>query len=171
MNQINIQYYKSRIGEFILGSFDDKLCMLDWRYRRMRTTIDNRLKTALKSDYVHTESDVIENTIEQLEQYLSGDRTEYDLPLLMVGTEFQKKVWNALLAIPYGHTSSYLELAKCVANKNAVRATASANGANAISLIVPCHRVIGSDGSLVGYAGGLPVKKRLLKLEQAHLFQ
>ena len=85
----------------------------------------------------------------------------------MVGSSFQLKVWNALLAIPYGTTISYLELAQHLGNKNAVRAVASANGANAIALIVPCHRVIGATNKLVGYAGGLSTKKKLLKLELA----
>lgn len=167
MNQINIQYYKTKVGEFILGSFDSKLCMLDWRYRKMRTTIDNRIRNGLKADYVENGDEIINKAIEQLDEYLRGDRNKFDIPLLMVGTEFQKSVWNALMKVPYGLTSTYLQLAENVNNKKAVRAVANANGANAISLIIPCHRIIGSNGKLVGYAGGLPVKKRLLKLEQS----
>jgi len=167
MNQINIQYYKTKVGEFILGSFDSKLCMLDWRYRRMRTTIDNRIRNGLKAEYVENGDELIDKAIEQLDEYLHGDRRRFDIPLLMVGTEFQKSVWNALIKVPYGHTSTYLQLAENVNNKKAVRAVASANGANAISLIIPCHRIIGSNGDLVGYAGGLPVKKRLLELEKS----
>jgi methylated-DNA-[protein]-cysteine S-methyltransferase len=167
MNQINIQYYKTKVGEFILGSFDSKLCMLDWRYRKMRTTIDNRIRNGLKADYVENGDEIINKAIEQLDEYLRGDRNKFDIPLLMVGTQFQKSVWNALMKVPYGLTSTYLQLAENVNNKKAVRAVANANGANAISLIIPCHRIIGSNGKLVGYAGGLPVKKRLLKLEQS----
>jgi len=167
MNQINIQYYKTKVGEFILGSFDSKLCMLDWRYRRMRTTIDNRIRNGLKAEYVENGDELIDKAIEQLDEYLHGDRSRFDIPLLMAGTEFQKSVWNALIKVPYGHTSTYLQLAENVNNKKAVRAVASANGANAISLIIPCHRIIGSNGDLVGYAGGLPVKKRLLELEKS----
>ena len=167
MNQINIQYHKTKVGEFILGSFDSKLCMLDWRYRRMRTTIDNRIRNGLKAEYVENGDEIIDKAIEQLDEYLRGDRNKFDIPLLMVGTEFQKSVWNALMKVPYGLTSTYLQLAENVNNKKAVRAVASANGANAISLIIPCHRIIGSNGELVGYAGGLPVKKRLLELEQS----
>jgi methylated-DNA-[protein]-cysteine S-methyltransferase len=84
----------------------------------------------------------------------------------MVGTDFQKSVWEALMKIPYGKTASYLDIAKFINKKKAVRAVASANGANSISLIIPCHRIIGSNGELVGYGGGVPVKKRLLKIEQ-----
>jgi methylated-DNA-[protein]-cysteine S-methyltransferase len=84
----------------------------------------------------------------------------------MVGTDFQKRVWEALLRVPFGTTSTYLQLAKNIKNEKAVRAVASANGANSMSIIIPCHRIIGSNGKLVGYAGGLPIKKQLLKLEQ-----
>jgi len=83
----------------------------------------------------------------------------------MLGSDFQKSVWKALLEIPYGKTASYLELAKKIGNEKAVRAVANANGANAIGIIIPCHRIIGSDGSLTGYGGGLPLKKKLLELE------
>jgi len=166
MNQINIQYYTTKFGEFILGSFDGKLCLLDWRYRRMRSAIDQRIKNGLKAEYVECGDEVIDEAICQVDEYLRGDRSKFDISLLMVGTEFQKGVWNALMKVPYGRTSTYLQLAEEVNNRKAVRAVASANGANAISLIIPCHRIIGSDGALVGYAGGLPVKKRLLELEK-----
>ncbi|ASJ73231.1 methylated-DNA--[protein]-cysteine S-methyltransferase [Granulosicoccus antarcticus] len=166
MNQINIRYYKTKVGEVILGSFDNKLCMLDWRYRRMREAVDRRIKKGLAAEFVESEDDLIDQTIEQLDEYLRGDRSQFDIPLLMVGTEFQKSVWGALLDIPYGLTSTYLQLAINLNNKKAVRAVASANGANAISVIIPCHRIIGSNGDLVGYAGGLPVKKQLLELER-----
>ena len=86
----------------------------------------------------------------------------------MVGTVFQKNVWNSLLKIPYGTTSTYLQLAKDINNEKAVRAVAGANGANAIAVIIPCHRIIGSNGELVGYGGGLSVKKRLLKIENSY---
>ncbi len=167
MKQINIQYYKTKIGELVLGAFDGKLCMLDYRYRRMRTTVDHRIAKGLDAVIVEQDDDILQETRRQLDEYLAGERTEFDIPLLMVGTEFQKKVWNALLNVPYGTTSSYLQLAKDIGNEKAVRAVANANGANAIGIIIPCHRIIGSDGTLVGYAGGLPIKKRLLKLEKS----
>ncbi len=166
MKHINIQYYKTRIGELILGSFDGRLCLLDFRYRKMRTTVDNRIKNGLKAEFVEQNDETLEKTRVQLDEYLKGDRREFDIPWLMVGTDFQKNVWTALTKVPYGFTLSYLQLAKNINNEKAVRAVASANGANAISLIIPCHRIIGSNGELTGYGGGLPVKKRLLKLEQ-----
>ena len=166
MAQINIQYHKTKIGELILGSFDGKLCLLDFRYRRMRKTVDNRIKKGLNADFVKGDDAVLEKTRVELEEYLNKDRKEFDIPLLMVGSDFQKSVWGALMRVPYGTTSTYLALAKEINNEKAVRAVANANGANAIS-IIPCHRVVGSDGKLVGYGGGLAVKKRLLKLEQS----
>jgi len=165
VNQISIQYHQTRIGEFIIGSFDGKLCLLDFRYRRMRNTVDARLKKGLKATFVEHDDKVLKETRKQFDEYLSGDRTEFDIPLLQVGTDFQKSVWDALMRVPYGTTSTYLQLAKDIGNEKAVRAVAGANGANAIGIIIPCHRIIGSDGELVGYGGGLPVKKRLLKLE------
>jgi methylated-DNA-[protein]-cysteine S-methyltransferase len=168
MNQINIQYYKTKVGELILGSHQHKLCLLDFRYRKMRLTVDNRIKKGLNAEYIEQDDNVLKNTRKQLDEYLIGNRKQFDIPLLTVGTDFQKQVWNALMKVPYGVTSTYLQLAKNIHNEKAVRAVATANGANAIGLIIPCHRIIGSDGELVGYAGGLPTKKRLLKLEQSN---
>lgn len=166
MNQINIQYYKTKYGEFILGSFDNKLCLLDYRYRRMRTTVDQRIQKGLNAEYIEQDDEILQETKKQLDTYFNGERKEFDIPLLTVGTDFQKNVWEALMKVPFGTTSTYLNLAKELDNEKAVRAVANANGANAIAIIIPCHRIIGSNGELTGYAGGLPVKKRLLKLEQ-----
>jgi len=166
MNKINFQYYKTKIGELILGSFDKKLCLLDFRYRKMRTTVDNRIRNGLNAEFIEQDDKILEKTREQIDEYLNEGRNKFDIPLLMVGTDFQKNVWNALMKVPYGATSTYLQLAKDINNEKAVRAVASANGANSIGLIIPCHRIIGSDGELVGYGGGLAVKKRLLKLEK-----
>jgi methylated-DNA-[protein]-cysteine S-methyltransferase len=107
--------------------------------------------------------------IRQLQAYFRGELKEFDLPLAMEGTEFQLRVWNALRAIPYGETISYAQLAERIGNPKAVRAVGLANGSNPIPIIVPCHRVIGSDGSLTGFGGGLPTKKLLLELENKQL--
>ncbi len=162
---ISIGYFTTPVGELILGSYEGKLCLADWRYRKKREQIDSRLQKGLNAQYVEENSEVIEATITQLEEYFSHKRKVFDIPLLMLGTDFQNSVWEGLIKIPYGKTASYLELAKNVGNEKAVRAVASANGANAISILIPCHRIIGSDGSLTGYAGGLDVKKKLLELE------
>ena len=165
MNKIKIQYFKTPVGEIILGSYDNKLCMADWRYRKMRTSIDARLQKGLNNTYVEEDSTVLKLAREQLDAYFQGKRKIFDVPLLLVGTQFQKSVWQGLTKIPFGTTASYLDLAKSINNEKAIRAVASANGANAISIFIPCHRIIGSDGSLVGYAGGLDVKKKLLEIE------
>jgi len=168
MHQIVVQYWQSPVGELMLGSYDDKLCLVDWNTRKQRERLDRRLQKALNAEYVEGTSKVIEETILQLKAYFSKKRKDFDIPLLLTGTDFQKSVWNALMQIPYGETASYLEQARSIGNEKAVRAVASANGANAISILIPCHRIIGSDGSLTGYAGGLDVKKKLLSLEKWH---
>ena len=165
MNKISIQTYKSPIGELLLGSYEGKLCLADFKYRRMRTSIDNRIQKGLKAEYIEQSSEVIEETIKEMKEYFVGERKDFDIPLLMVGTDFQKSVWEGLIQVPYGTTASYLELSRNIGNEKAVRAVASANGANAIAILIPCHRIIGSNGDLVGYAGGLPVKRQLLDLE------
>ena len=166
MTAICIQYHKTKIGELILGSYSGKLCLLDFRYRKMRKAVDDRIKKGLSADFIEEDSEIIEKTRLELDEYFQENRREFDLPMQMVGSDFQKSVWNALLKVPYGTTSTYLQLAKDINNEKAVRAVAGANGANAMAIIIPCHRIIGSKGELVGYAGGLPTKKRLLMLEQ-----
>jgi len=166
MTNICIQYHKTKIGELVLGSFESKLCLLDFNYRKMRKAVDDRLKKGLNADFIEKDSDIIEKTRTELDEYFQEKRQEFNIPIQMVGTDFQKSVWNALLKVTYGTTSSYLQLAKKINNEKAVRAVAGANGANAIAIIIPCHRIIGSNGELVGYAGGLTTKKYLLTLEQ-----
>ena len=145
--------------------------MCDWRYRLSRESIDRRIQDGLNASMVEAGSAVIELSKKQLEQYFRGERKIFDLPILMVGSDFQKKVWNALLEIPYGKTQSYASLSRKLGDEKAIRAVARANGDNALSFIVPCHRILGSDGSLTGYAGGLRVKKKILQLEGASLQQ
>lgn len=129
----------------------------------------------IKLDEVSVESSVIPEVLEsavlQLQQYFSGERQEFDLKLNPEGTAFQKKVWKELSNIPYGTTNSYLELSRKLGDEKAIRAVAAANGKNPLWIVVPCHRVIGSDGSLTGYAGGLHRKKWLLELENPPLQQ
>ncbi len=107
--------------------------------------------------------------IRQLQAYFRGELRQFDLPLALKGTQFQRRVWNALREIPYGETISYLQLAERIGSPKAVRAVGLANGSNPIPIIVPCHRVIGSDGSLTGFGGGLSTKKKLLELESKQL--
>lgn len=107
------------------------------------------------------------SAIQQILEYLDGKRSEFTLPLDLRGTEFQRRVWRALLGIPYGQTRSYAEVAQAIGEPAAVRAVGAANGANPCALVVPCHRVVASGGKLGGYGGGLPLKRRLLALEHA----
>lgn len=169
METIAIQYYDSPYGTLMLGSIAERLCLCDWAASRHRKCTDARLKRILKAEYVVRPSDVMRRTMTELEEYFRGTRTTFSIPLLMTGTEFQKKVWQSLLAIPYGTTISYGEEARRIGKPAAVRAVANANGANPMSIIVPCHRVIGSDGTLSGYGGGVAVKKWLLQLEQSNM--
>ena len=134
----------------------------------MRFSVDNRLKKTLNAKFVVQDNKILKETRKQITEYLTAERKIFDLPILYVGSDFQKQVWDALLKINYGETASYLDIAKYIGNEKAVRAVASANGANAIAVIIPCHRIIGSNGELVGYGGGLPIKKRLLNLEEKH---
>lgn len=175
IEQLTIQYYPSAYGEFILGAYQEQLVLCDWRYRKMRREIDERIQGGLQTSYVEVdhefackiETPVIRDTIRQLDEYFNGKRKAFELPLLFVGTDFQKLVWKELLKIPFGETKSYLELSRALGNENAIRAVAAANGANALSIVVPCHRIIGSKGELTGYAGGIATKRKLLKLESA----
>ena len=164
-SQISIVPFASPLGELILGSYEDKLCLCDWKYRKQREQIDARLKKYFNASFYNEPTEVTENTINQLEEYFSGRRQTFDLPLIMAGTEFQKTVWNKLVDIPFGQTQSYLQLSRNLGNEKAIRAVGTANGANAISIIIPCHRIIGSQGELIGYAGGIDTKKKLLRLE------
>jgi methylated-DNA-[protein]-cysteine S-methyltransferase len=167
---ILISEYKSPFGELLIGSYKEALCLCDWKYRKMRPSIDKHIKMGLGSEFHLGDSKINDQTIKQLDEYFNGTRREFTIPIRMVGSDFQKSIWKLLLEIPYGKTDSYLDLSKKFGNLKAIRAVASANGANSISILIPCHRIIGSNGDLVGYAGGLAAKKRLLKLEGLEQF-
>ncbi len=169
MGQIKIKQIKTSYGELLLGSYEDKICLCDWVYRSMRSRIDKRIQNGLKSSYLEGDSSLLKDLEQQLDEYFSKKRTDFNLPLLTVGTDFQNSVWEALQEIKYGQTWTYSDLAAQVGKSEAVRAVGSANGANAISIIIPCHRIIGKGDSLGGYAGGLNTKRRLLELESQPL--
>ena len=133
METILTQYYQSPYGELLLGSFGDKLCLCDWMLNeKRRVPVDKRIRQALHADYEEGTSEVIARAIIQLDEYFACKRTIFDVPLLAVGTEFQRT---------------------------------AANGANALSILIPCHRVVGSNHTLIGYAGGLAAKQGMLALE------
>ena len=157
-NTIKIKRYESPCGVLMLGS-------CDWQVEKHRDHVDRRLKRILRAEFEEGTSEVIEKAVEQLDEFFAGKRSDFDVPLLFVGTDFQKTVWNELLKIPFGQTISYGEMARRIGMPEAVRAVANANGANSMSIFAPCHRVIGSDRSLTGYGGGLDAKRMLLELE------
>lgn len=165
-----VRRYESPCGVLLLGSLDDKLCMCDWLVEKHHTRVCSRLKESLEAAIETGTTEVIEHAAGQLDDFFAGQRKRFGIPLLFAGTDFQKAVWKALLDIPYGQTISYGTLAHRIGRPKATRAVANANGANPISIFVPCHRVIGSDGSLTGYGGGLDTKRALLELEGMPIF-
>ena len=156
------------LGPMLAGASEDGICLLEFVDRRMLETQLKRLNRLLKAEIVPGFSKHFEALNTQLEEYFSGRRREFDLPLVLAGTSFQQKVWAGLQLIPYGSTRSYKEQAEIIGQPSAVRAVARANGDNRIAIIIPCHRVIGADGKLVGYGGGLWRKQYLLNHEIRH---
>jgi methylated-DNA-[protein]-cysteine S-methyltransferase len=148
----NYQYIDSPIGKLRLVS--DGMALLSIEFEGMHGT-----------DGLEQSDDILKQTAQQLAEYFSGHRREFSLPLGAAGTAFQQQVWSALRQIPFGELRSYRDIATEIGNNKAVRAVGAANGRNPIPIVVPCHRVIGSNGSLTGFAGGLAAKRALLELE------
>jgi len=154
MNELYFTYYESPVGLLKIGGTESYIAEISF--------IDN------EEDMVHGEpgiSDIIHQCTEELIEYFAGRRKQFSVPVHQEGTAFQQKVWSELLEIPFAKTVSYLDISKRLGDPKAIRAAASANGRNKIAIIVPCHRVIGSDKSLTGYSGGLWRKKWLLQHE------
>ena len=143
--------YNSPIGELYITADDYSLLSVSF---------------SSKENEISSENNIIKNTKKQLDEYFSRRRKVFDLPLNPIGTEFQKSVWKELIKIPYGQTRTYKEIAIAIGNPNASRAVGNANNKNPIAIIIPCHRVIGSNGDLTGYAGGLDKKQLLLTHEK-----
>ncbi len=163
---VNIQYYSSPCGEIVLASAGDRLCLCDWNGMPCAERNKRRIQRLLNADFREEPSAVLLRMRKQLDEYFNGTRKSFDIPLLPVGTEFQKRVWQALLEIPFGQTRTYKDIALRVDNLKGVRAVAQAIGANGISILIPCHRVVGSNHSLTGFAGGLNAKRILLDTER-----
>ncbi len=168
MTKATILYriYKSPVGNLKIGSIGEKLCMCDWCNSKKHHQNIQRLKQQLNAELKEGSSGTINNAIAQLNEYFSGIRQRFDISLLLIGTEFQKAIWNQLTNIPYGSTVIYSTIARVCSHPESVRATANAIGANPMSIIIPCHRVIGKSGALTGYAGGIAAKQALLNLEK-----
>ena len=167
-NLIHITRFSTEIGPMFAGASSQGICLLEFTDRRMLETEFKDLRKRLNAVILPGENPHLVQVERELQEYFQGIRKEFSVPLHTPGTEFQQSVWQGLRKIPYGQTRSYKEQAINLGNPNAVRAVASANGHNRIAIIIPCHRVIGSDGKLVGYGGGLHRKKWLLDFEQNH---
>ena len=148
----NLFFYETDLG--IIGIRDNNNAITEVFYSKYK--INDHLK----------ETPLIRECFNQLKEYFQGTRREFTIPIEAEGSEFQKKVWKALLDIPYGQTRTYKEIAIAIGNEKACRAVGMANNRNPISIIIPCHRVIGANGKLVGYGGGLDIKEKLLNIEK-----
>jgi AraC family transcriptional regulator, regulatory protein of adaptative response / methylated-DNA-[protein]-cysteine methyltransferase len=156
------------IGEMIAGATNEGLCLLEFIHRKMLPTEYKDLKRLLKTDFEEGENIHIISVRKQLKEYFDGKRKEFTVPLVAPGSEFQMQVWKELQNIKFGSTRTYQEQSIALNRPDSVRAVANANGMNRISILIPCHRVIGSDGKLVGYGGGLERKKWLLDHEKKY---
>ncbi len=165
-NVINIVRFTSPIGPMFACATDQGICLLEFTDRRMLETEFKDLRKRLQAVILPGEHPHLTHLQSELAEYFSGKRKTFTVPLHTPGTDFQQTVWDALQQIPYGETRTYKQQAVAINNPKAVRAVASANGKNRVGILIPCHRVIGSDGSLVGYGGGLHRKKWLLDLEE-----
>ena len=160
MNNCSYSWYESPVGSLLLAGSCDGLAYVSFSSGRHAGSVDPNWTE---------EPSLFADTIQQLREYFAGERKIFSLSLEPRGTEFQRAVWSELQRIPYGETISYTQLAARIGRPKAVRAVGAANGANPIPIIIPCHRVIGNDGTLTGFGGGLPLKKRLLELESRQL--
>jgi AraC family transcriptional regulator of adaptative response/methylated-DNA-[protein]-cysteine methyltransferase len=165
---INTLRIETPLGEMVAGATEDGICLLEFTDRRMLPTEYKDLTRLLKMKLGDGDNIHLKSLRNQLNEYFDGNRREFSIPLVAPGTDFQEAVWKELMEIPYGTTRSYQDQANALNRPDSVRAVANANGMNRISIIIPCHRVIGSDGRLTGYGGGLKRKKWLLDHEKIH---
>ncbi|MDE6369530.1 MAG: methylated-DNA--[protein]-cysteine S-methyltransferase [Muribaculaceae bacterium] len=157
--------YDSPCGQLTLGAIGGNLCICDWNVGSRRQTIDSRLCKEFGATIKAGDDEVLREAKKQLDQYFSRERQSFELPLIFAGGDFRHSIWLKLQSINYGETISYQDFANLLGRPSAVRAVASAIGANPLSIFIPCHRVVGKNGSLTGYAGGLSAKQYLLELE------
>jgi O-6-methylguanine DNA methyltransferase len=153
------------IGELVAAATDTHLVLLEYERRTMYEQQLERVRRALDCEFEPGESPVFDTLRTQLDEYFAGDRRDFDVPMHVPGTPFQTKVWSELQRIPSGTTTTYARLAERIGHPSAVRAVGRANGDNRVAILIPCHRVVGTGGTLVGYGGGLWRKRKLLELE------
>jgi AraC family transcriptional regulator of adaptative response/methylated-DNA-[protein]-cysteine methyltransferase len=164
---IHFTEFETELGAMFACATEEGICFLEFVKRPMLESELKKLSKQLGATVQHGKSKYFELLQQQLAEYFSGTRKEFTIPLILIGTDFQKEVWTELLRIPYGTTRSYKQQAIALNNLKGIRAVAGANGMNKISIIIPCHRVIGENGSLTGYGGGLWRKKKLLAIENS----
>ncbi|MBD8018033.1 bifunctional transcriptional activator/DNA repair enzyme AdaA [Kaistella pullorum] len=167
---VDLKRIETPLGTMIACADDNGICMLEFSDRKALPTELKEISKHFNANIIQGENPHFKILEQELGEYFAGKRQIFTVPLSLVGTEFQKKVWEVLRGIPYGTTRSYQQQANILGNPKAVRAVANANGLNKISIIIPCHRVIGTNGTLTGYGGGIWRKQKLLELEQAMLF-
>jgi AraC family transcriptional regulator, regulatory protein of adaptative response / methylated-DNA-[protein]-cysteine methyltransferase len=165
---IKIIKIETPLGEMIAGAVDDGICLLEFGDRRMLNIEYKDLERYLTTTIIESENTHLVTIRKQLEEYFQGTRKEFSVPLVTPGTFFQQAVWKELMNIPYGTTRTYQQQSIALHKPESIRAVASANGMNRISIVIPCHRVIGYDGRLTGYGGGLKRKKWLLDHEKKY---
>lgn len=165
MYNLELRRYIAPCGVLLLAAAGGRICLCDWDMEG-RGAVLQRVMRGVHVEPCKADSDVVDLAERRLDEYFAGRRTTFDMPLLCVGTDFQKRVWDELQNIPYGKTVSYSELAARLGMPQAVRAVAGACRANALSILIPCHRVVAKNGSLTGYAGGIDAKKFLLNHEK-----
>lgn len=166
-NKILISSYESKLGLIFIGAVNEGVCLVEFHDRVHLEKNLLKLAQTLNAQFVEEENEHILKLKEELDLYFNQKLQKFTIPLVLTGTDFQQKVFQSLLEIPFGKTTTYKQQAIKLGDVKAIRAVATANGLNKIAIVVPCHRIIGSDGSMIGYAGGIHRKEALLKLEKA----
>ncbi|EFK35305.1 Methylated-DNA--protein-cysteine methyltransferase, constitutive [Chryseobacterium gleum] len=170
MEIISQKNISTPLGEMIACAVDQGICLLEFTDRKNMDKQLKALSKALKAEVIEKEHSHFVQLEKELKEYFEGRRSHFEVPLFTTGTAFQEKVWQLLREIPMGEIRTYKQQSELLGNPRAIRAVGTANGINKIAILIPCHRVIGSNGELVGYAGGIWRKQKLLELEKAILF-
>lgn len=170
MKIIHQKTIETPLGEMIACAVDEGICLLEFTDRKNFEKQLKSLSKSLNAEIAEKDHPLFIQLEKELKEYFEEKRTTFEVPLFITGTEFQGKVWQLLREIPMGETRTYKQQSELLGNPKAIRAVGTANGINKIAILIPCHRVIGSNGELVGYAGGIWRKQKLLELEKAILF-
>jgi AraC family transcriptional regulator of adaptative response/methylated-DNA-[protein]-cysteine methyltransferase len=166
---VNITHIQTDLGLMVTAATNKGICMFEFSEYKLLDLELRQLSASFNAPLVEGDNPHFNTLKKQIGEYFKGERRDFDIPLDLAGTEFQKQVWLSLLQIPYGCTTTYAKQAELLGKRSALRAVANANGKNKISIILPCHRVIGTNGSLTGYGGGLWRKEKLLELERKNI--